>query len=197
MCPFFSPCNHSARRVGNRHPVLFTAVPRTHYARLVTVMADESQLAAAAASAAVAAGALLAGAVLKRSEWLKHWNPRFAVLTTEQLCYYHAAGPNGGVGERRSILLTAGMTVSACDGGLCLSCVPPFHFRCSSDAELQVWARELRSLLEGLTEEARAARLCVRENAALFSAPPFAEHPHAGSRNLRERRLSKLFYSCA
>ena len=168
-----------------------------HYARLVTVMADESQLAAAAASAAVAAGALLAGAVLKRSEWLKHWNPRFVVLTTEQLCYYHAAGPNGGVGERRSILLTAGMTVSACDGGLCLSCVPPFHFRCSSDAELQVWARELRSLLEGLTEEARAARLCVRENAALFSAPPFAEHPHAGSRNLRERRLSKLFYSCA
>ena len=161
-------------------------------------MADDApQRAAAAASAAVAAGALLAGAVLKRSEWLKRWNPRFAVLTTEQLYYYHSASPTGGVGERRAILLTAGMTVSACDGGLALSCVPPFHFRCSSDAELRVWAQELKSLLGALREEARAARLCVRENAALFSAPPFVEHPHAGSRNLRERRLAKTFYTCA
>ena len=115
---------------------------------------DAPQLAAAAASAAVAAGALLAGAVLKRSEWLKHWNPRFAVLTTEQLYYYHSASPTGGVGERRSILLTAGMTVRACDGGLFLSCVPPFHFRCSSDAELRVrmpmWKRA--------TQAARPAR---------------------------------------
>ena len=53
-------------------------------------MADDApQLAAAAASAAVAAGALLAGAVLKRSEWLKQWNPRFAVFTTEQVRPYY------------------------------------------------------------------------------------------------------------
>ena len=116
-----------------RHSVGWTYPP--------SVMADDTQLAAAAASAAVAAGALLAGAVLKRSEWLKRWNPRFAVLTTEQLYYYHSACPTGGVGERRAILLTAGMTVSACDGGLSLSCVPPFHFRCSSDAELRVRAQ--------------------------------------------------------
>ena len=55
-----------------------------------------------------------------------------------------------------------------------------------------MWAQELKSLLSALCEEARAARLCVRENAALFSAPPFVEHPHAGSRNLRERRLAKV-----
>ena len=158
---------------------------------------DNDELAAAAASAAVAAGALLAGAVLKRSEWLKHWNPRFAVLTTEQLCYYRSASPKGGEGERHAIPLAAGMTLSTCDGGLSLSCVPPFHFRCSSDAELNVWAQQLRSLLSALQEEARAARLCVRENAPRFSAPPFAEHPHAGSRNLRDRAVTKCFYTCS
>ena len=57
-----------------------------------------------------------------------------------------------------------------------------------------MWAQQLTSLLGALLEEERAARLCVRENAALFSAPPFAEHPHAGSRNLRERRVAKVFY---
>ena len=112
---------------------------------------DNDELAAAAASAAVAAGALLAGAVLKRSEWLKHWNPRFAVLTTEQLCYYRSASPKGGEGERHAIPLAAGMTLSTCDGGLSLSCVPPFHFRCSSDAEV---------CHRGL--EPRTGRLCAR-----------------------------------
>ena len=63
--------------------------------------------------------------------------------------------------------------------------------------QLRVWAQQLKSLLGALLEEARAARLCVRDNATLFSAPPFGEHPHAGSRNLRERRLAKVLYTRA
>ena len=44
-----------------------------------------------AAGLAVAEGALIAGPLEKRSDWLRSWNKRFCVLTTEQLAWHEGA----------------------------------------------------------------------------------------------------------
>ena len=74
------------------------------------------------------------------------------------------------------------------DGGQAL------WFRAASPPELEVWQRELGDLLAGLQSEAALARLLARERRHVICMPPFVELPHAGSRNLRERRLAKTFY---
>ena len=76
------------------------------------------------------------------------------------------------------------------DGGQAL------WFRAASPPELQVWQRELGDLLAGLQSEAALARLLARERRHVICMPPFVELPHAGSRNLRERRHAKHFFTC-
>ena len=51
-----------------------------------------------AAGLAVAEGALIAGPLQKRSDWLRSWNSRFCVLTTEQV---RAAGRHDPAHSRR------------------------------------------------------------------------------------------------
>jgi len=58
-------------------------------------------------------GALLAGPLLKRSDWLHAWNPRFAVLTTEALAWLRLAD---GSEPMKAILLRSGMQLSVRDG---------------------------------------------------------------------------------
>lgn len=58
-------------------------------------------------------GALLAGPLLKRSDWLHAWNPRFAVLTTEALAWLRLAD---GSEPMKAILLRSGMRLSVKDG---------------------------------------------------------------------------------
>ena len=150
---------------------------------------------AEAAGRAVAAGAIVAGNLNKRSDWLKSWNRRFFVLTTETLVWYSPS-------EARSVALHSHMKLTAQpDGVLKLELGPAsdpsaVYLSAASEAELRSWHGALRSLLDALQSEGRVARLHVRENASRFAAPPFAEHPHCGSRNARERRLTKAWYAC-
>ena len=169
-----------------------------------------------AAGLAVAEGALIAGPLQKRSDWLRAWNTRFCVLTTEQLAWHPGPANSrpsgggtawqqqqaalGGSGAWRCIVLGSGVTVSTgADGALALHASDAREtllFRGGSAAETEGWRAQLTALVETLQGEAKIARLHVRENAALFDARTFVEHPHIGSRNLRQRSLAKTYYAC-
>ena len=144
--------------------------------------------------------ALLAGSLDKRSEWMRSWNPRFVVLTTEALAWHREPTPgNHEEPKRRTVVLNSAMTFSVRDGSLHLSqpgCTS-LCFRAASDEETQVWLETLRDVVGTLKAEGRAARWhalsCVKQ--LLTSAPPFLELPHIGSRNLRQRQLDKLFFT--
>ena len=171
-----------------------------------------------AAGQAVAEGALIAGPLEKRSDWVKSWNPRFCVLTTEQLAWHPGPGTSSerlserlsdadapvdkrrsstkesmGSGGWRCVVMSSGVTVGA-SGGETLTLQPGdskdmLHFRASTPAETESWHVQLSTLVEALQAEAKLARLHLRESASLFDARTFMEHPHIGSRNLRQRSL--------
>ena len=147
------------------------------------------------AGKAVAAGALLAGPLAKRSEWLRSWNRRFCVLTTEELAWHRDTGTSGadGVvasGESRAVRIHSAMRLVARDGVLLLQpgadANSSLWFSAASEPELRVWHKTLRALIDALDAAARIARLHVHENASLFTPSPFTELPHIGSRNLRK-----------
>ena len=154
------------------------------------------------AGALVGAGALLAGPLYKRSAWKREWNRRFVVLTTETLTWYKSEA--GDVGEEcRAVLVNSEMafgrerdtkmpteTLVLTSGGSKLL------FCAESPAELDAWREALQALVTTLQIEGRYARLHIREKTSLFASPPWAELPHLGSRNLRERRPVKTFYAC-
>ena len=157
------------------------------------------------AGKAVAAGALLAGPLAKRSEWLHTWNRRFCVLTTEELAWHKDTGSSGadGVaasGESRAVRIHSTMRIVAKDGVLLLQPgkepASSLWFSAASEPELRVWHKMLRSLIDNLDSTARIARLHVHENSSRFAPAPFAELPHIGSRNLREGKLTKLYFTC-
>ena len=57
--------------------------------------------------------ALLAGSLDKRSEWMRSWNPRFVVLTTEALAWHREPTPgNHEEPKRRTVVLNSAMTFS-------------------------------------------------------------------------------------
>ena len=145
---------------------------------------------------AVAAGALVAGPLLKRSDWLHSWNKRFAILTPEELAWQREPGA-----EWRSVTLLSEVRTFVRDNGLTLIVQPAdassaqLCFRAASEPELLMWHSQIRSLLEALQAEGRVAFLHMRESSAYFSRP-YEEIPHIGSRNHRERALTKLYYTC-
>jgi hypothetical protein len=145
---------------------------------------------------AVAAGALVAGPLLKRSDWLHSWNKRFAILTPEELAWQREPGA-----EWRSVTLLSEVRTFVRDNGLTLIVQPAdassaqLCFRAASEPELLMWHSQIRSLLEALQAEGRVAFLHMRESSAYVSRP-YEEIPHIGSRNHRERALTKLYYTC-
>ena len=153
------------------------------------------------AGRAVAGGALLAGPLAKRSEWLHTWNRRFCVLTTEELSWAREGTSVEPAGcESRAVRMHSGVRIVARDGVLLLQpsrdASNALWFSAASEAELRVWHRTLRALIDSLDSSARVARTHVHENASHFSAASFVELPHAGGRNLREGRLAKPFFRC-
>ena len=57
--------------------------------------------------------ALLAGSLDKRSEWMRSWNPRFVVLTTEALAWHREPSPgNHEEPKCRTAVLNSAMTFS-------------------------------------------------------------------------------------
>lgn len=156
------------------------------------------------AGRAVAAGALLAGPLSKRSEWLHTWNKRFCVLTTEELSWHRdSGGAAEAVSDSRVLRMHSKVHLIAKDGVLCITpgsapaaMAAPLWFSAASEPELRVWHRTLRALIDSLDAAARIARVHIHENGSRFSAAPFTELPHAGSRNLREGRLAKPFFVC-
>ena len=167
---------------------------------------------------AVGEGALVAGELRKRSDWRHDWNPRFAILTTDELCWFPPARVrtlrcaswrfDAGSGERRSMAIGSrvqanirpdGRTGSADDDILVLSCAGTtlLSVRATSAAELRAWREAIESVVLSLQADERIARAFVRERQFLFSARHFEPAPHIGSRNHRERTIRKTWYSCA
>ena len=151
------------------------------------------------AGRAVAAGALLAGPLSKRSDWLHTWNKRFCVLTTEALSWHKDSGLEA-VSDSRVLRMHSKVHLIAKDGTLCImhskDQPAPLWFSAASEPELRVWHRTLRALVDSLDAAARIARVHIHENGSRFSAAPFTELPHMGSRNLREGRLAKPYFVC-
>lgn len=161
------------------------------------------------ATGAVKQGALLAGPLLKRSDWLHLWNSRFAVLTTEALVWFRLVG--GDVDHAKAIILHSGMHLAVRDGAtleLLVDAAPSLEatasagapvaavlcFRASTAAELRSWQRVLGNVLRGLQESTEAAyRLCRHRN-RLFAPSPLLELPHVGSRNALSKRVQKTSY---
>ena len=148
------------------------------------------------AGRAVAAGALLAGPLSKRSDWLHTRNKRFCVLTTAALSWHKDSGLEA-VSDSRVLRMHSKVHLKAKDGLLCIEHSKdqpaPLWFSAASEPELRVWHRTLRALVDSLDAAARIARVHIHENGSRFSAAPFTELPHTGSRNLREGRLAKPY----
>ena len=138
--------------------------------------------------------ALFAGSLQKRSDWVRSWNPRFVVLTTEALVW-HREPTQGSLKQdedkQRTIVLNSAMTLTVRDGSLYLSQPgsSSLCFRAASEEETQVWLEKLRGVLDTLKAEGRASRWHALSCSQITSAPPFLELPHIGSRNLRQRQL--------
>lgn len=155
---------------------------------------------------AVGEGALLAGELLKRSQWKHAWNRRFFVLTTEELIWFRSArceevrcsrGRFEGR-ERRALTIDARLAVSIKDG--CLHVVgggggSSVIMQAPSEPILEAWRAALAKLARQACVGTRTARLLVRQHAGTLSAAAF-ELLHAGSRNMRERGLAKCFFTC-
>jgi len=99
-------------------------------------------------------GALLAGPLLKRSDWLHAWNPRFAVLTTEALAWLRLAD---GSEPMKAILLISSSPSSP------FPSPPSLCFRASTPAELRSWHRVLGALLDDYDRHARAVQLLMQD----------------------------------
>ena len=105
-----------------------------------------------AAGAAVDRGALLAGPLAKRSEWLHAWNVRFCSLFTSHFTWQRTSS----AAEGRAVPLQSAMAVAVRDECLCVQLLAgpwagvALWFRPASDAELQMWAKTLRQLLDTL-----------------------------------------------
>ena len=129
---------------------------------------------------------------------------RFCVLHTSHLAWQRVPVAIAGGHERRAVSLHSAMAVSSAEGCLCLQVLltgaearEALWFRPASAPELEVWERTLRTLLDELQAEARAARLHVQNRAtAANRGRPIREVAHMGARNLRQRALVKLFYLC-
>ena len=112
---------------------------------------------------AVPCTALLAGSLSKRSEWMRSWNARFAVLTTEALVWHREPGsPEVGTWERpkrRSVVLNSAMAFSVRDGTLYLSQpgVASLCFRAATDEETQVRPPHITGCSRTLLSEPRTA----------------------------------------
>ena len=110
-----------------------------------------------AAGAAVDRGALLAGPLAKRSEWLHAWNVRFCSLFTSHFTWQRTSS----AAEGRAVPLQSAMAVAVRDECLCVQLLAgpwagvALWFRPASDAELQMWAKTLRQLLDTLQARRR------------------------------------------
>ena len=110
-----------------------------------------------AAGAAVDRGALLAGPLAKRSEWLHAWNVRFCSLFTSHFTWQRTSS----AAEGRAVPLQSAMAVAVRDECLCVQLLAgpwagvTLWFRPASDAELQMWAKTLRQLLDTLQARRR------------------------------------------
>ena len=61
--------------------------------------------------------ALLAGSLYKRSDWMRSWNTRFVVLTTEALVWHREPTPGAQEeAKKRTIVLHSAMNLSVKDG---------------------------------------------------------------------------------
>ena len=167
----------------------------------------EGTLADLCAGWAVGRGALHAGELQKRSEWRRKYNARFFVLTCDELAWFPAPRTNEltcsswrftAEGERRAITLHHQLSVGMKGDSLVIAGPgSAVIVKAASEAELHSWHASLTALVHGLRQDSRIARMYVRERASLFSSLAFAEHPHAGSRNHRERAVRKTFFSAA
>ena len=114
-----------------------------------------------AAGAAVDRGALLAGPLAKRSEWLHAWNVRFCSLFTSHFTWQRTSS----AAEGRAVPLQSAMAVAVRDECLCVQLLAgpwagvALWFRPASDAELQMWAKTLRQLLDTLQARRRHLHL--------------------------------------
>jgi hypothetical protein len=118
---------------------------------------------------------------------LRSWKTRFAVLTTEEIAW------KADDGDWQSLVFSSEMQAAVSEGTLSL--LPDLRFRAASEPELLMWHFLIGEVLERLTASCRIARAHAHQCRSRL-AHPFVEVPHAGSRNLRERSLSKLFYTC-
>lgn len=159
---------------------------------------------------AVGRGAVLAGDLQKRSEWKHEYNRRFFVLTTDELVWvkreraeevrchsWRFAAPTG---ERRHFTLRSGLSVVVGGEGTLTISGPgtkPFKLRANSEAEILAWKAAIYGVTSALLLDAQVASRYVKERSSLFAPGAFSELPHCGSRNHRERSITKTFYAAA
>ena len=134
-----------------------------------------------AAGAAVDRGALLAGPLAKRSEWLHAWNVRFCSLFTSHFTWQRTSS----AAEGRAVPLQSAMAVAVRDECLCVQLLAgpwagvALWFRPASDAELQMWAKTLRQLLDTL----QARRLHTNSTTtSTTSSPPLSSTERSARR---------------
>ena len=139
-----------------------------------------------AAGAAVDRGALLAGPLAKRSEWLHAWNVRFCSLFTSHFTWQRTSS----AAEGRAVPLQSAMAVAVRDECLCVQLLAgpwagvALWFRPASDAELQMWAKTLRQLLDTL----QARRLHTTTTSTTTSSPPPLSSTERGARRQAPRQ---------
>ena len=133
-----------------------------------------------AAGAAVDRGALLAGPLAKRSEWLHAWNVRFCSLFTSHFTWQRTSS----AAEGRAVPLQSAMAVAVRDECLCVQLLAgpwagvALWFRPASDAELQMWAKTLRQLLDTL----QARRRHQHTATSTASSPPLSSTERSARR---------------
>ena len=102
--------------------------------------------------------------------------------------------------ERRHLVLHAGLNVALTEKGLAITGTGAgsnLVLKAATTAELAAWQSAVGMLLAGLSRTARTAFAFVRERGSLFSPSVFVEHPFIGSRNHRERGITKTYYTVA
>ena len=134
-----------------------------------------------AAGAAVDRGALLAGPLAKRSEWLHAWNVRFCSLFTSHFTWQRTSS----AAEGRAVPLQSAMAVAVRDECLCVQLLAgpwagvALWFRPASDAELQMWAKTLRQLLDTLQARRRHHHTATSTTS---SSPPLSSTERSARR---------------
>jgi len=161
---------------------------------------------------AVGKGALLAGSLRKRSDWLKEWNARFFVLTTNEIVWFSRSDikelkcaswrfdtTSSSATDRRAITILSGVTAEIKGDIMVVTSAngkDTIQVKAATEAELKAWRDAIEQVLLGLELDARLARTFVRERGLLFSDKGFEELPHTGSRNHLERSVRKTYYAC-